>query len=892
MRHANQNNLRKLKFQLEDESKEINSQLLTGVKSVDSFSLLELRELQKKAGKFTLTPLMRQRLFLLSRLDDIEETLRYIDKQLTKSRLHERINTESEIGLLSDSGLDGTSTVNIENLMDTETKSEEANPGPTRNWNLGQQEHLDLGEFLSRPVPIANFQLSPSIVFNGSYDVWDLWSLVPSVRSKLRNYAYFRGDLKVRISISGTPFHYGKMLVSYQPFAASNANLTEHAANLALTNTWHPLYCNYLSQAPGAITMDVRDNIPVEIICPFMSAKPMHRLFNNSAAALGAATSYDDFADAGRLYFFTLNEIGCVSATPSDCYVYIYAYMENVELGTTTATQIAITTESEKDERVVGPIERVSSGVASFLGHLTKVPYIGDFALASQMLFNGVAGVSSIFGWSKPTIIQQPQFVKNVGFQNGALTIGYDTNYKITLDPKQELTIDSSFLSGGDDMVITQISSRPSYITTFTWAENDAIMTTPIFLCGVTPMLGTYLTDVALVKHIQPSSMQFAATPFQYWRGDIHFKIEIVCSAFHRGKIAIFYEPNSVQYSLITSAQATNKQFMKIIDIQETQSVEFSIGWAQTRSWAVISDQYTKTYGATFDGSVGFDIWNGFIGVIPFTRLQTPDASDVKVNVYAFCPDLQVNFFTSVNLPDERLPYTTESEKGCLDDGTDFYLNESSADSKTICLDHFGERPVSFRSLLKRYVLSLRVTLNASASTPRLVTLTSPIMPSPEPTYGNTGSILNLYGYLRYAYVGVRGSMRKRYGLHSDFGSEIFDQASVSLDDQISGVTTPAVNNYADGVGVITRGGIIFVPSASSGVEVELPYYSVNLYSISFADDLVGTGTGMYASWIQDATFAFQTHGGYSAGYIMEHIAVGDDFSFIRYQGAPCYSIT
>lgn len=896
-RHTNIMRLKNLKQEALIEMKELEQSSLTGNKALDSLTLKQLKMISAKGVSSFNNEDLRNRIKNLSKLSDLNETIKFVDNYVDEHNFRTSIRTESELGVM-DKNVSPSLNV-AENVQDIEgVEAKYADAGDTKYTDQGQNDILSIGEFLSRPVQIANFQLSSSIYFNGSYNIWDLWSQVPSVRAKLRNFAYFKGDLNVQISLSGMPFHYGRMLVSYQPLNTQNKNLAEHQANLATASAWNMLFNNYLSQAPGSVTMDVRDNQPVTIHCPFICPKPMLRLFNHSSSAISAATSYDDFIDMGGVYFHTLNPIGSVSTTPSDVYCFIYAWASDVELGTSTATQIAITTESKKgkkDEREVGPVEHYSSGVANFLGHLSKVPYIGNFALASQMIAKGISGISSIFGWSKPTLIKQPLYVKNVGFQNGANTIGYDTNYKITLDPKQEITIDSTFLCDEDDMIVDKISGVETFITTFDWKVTDSIMVSPIFECGVTPMIGTYIVNTTSVVYTQPSAMQFAATPFSFWRGTIRFRFEVVCSAFHRGKIGFFYEPNIAQATLITAQQAMNKQFFKIIDIQETQTIEFDIGWAQTRAWARILDEGVKTYTPNFAPSIAddYDGWNGFIGVIPFTLLQSPDDSNVTINMYVSCDDLMVNYVTSKYFPDFRSVYTA-SQKGTSNVPVPrMELNQSSAETQTICLDFFGERPVSFRSLLKRYVTTAISTFGASVVTPGAIRGTHSMMPISNPNYGNTNTLAyrTLLTYLLYGYVGYRGGVRKRIRVYSDYTSQPLDQFRVSLvdaDNLVNTYTSAADGNYQVSLEI---GTVTMTPDSNAGVEVELPYYSINLFNLAFNDDPVGGGNYLfYQGWMSAYTFSLDTHGNVAAGGVIEDTAVSDDFSLMRFQGAPYFS--
>jgi hypothetical protein len=842
----------------------------------------------------------KTRIKILSAINDIELTLDLLSIFEENKHFNDySIITESDVlsGEVSVGLIDSSLEEKYENVTDIgglEVDNEQS--GSSQNTSQGQREILSLSSFLRRPIPIANFQIPLSSDVSVIYDIWDLYTINPTMRAKLRNYAYLRGNLNVRIAVSGTPFHYGRLLVSYQPYNDRNQNLISHAAALSADPGWRPLLLNYLSQSPGAATIDVRENKPLDIVCPFISTKPMHRLYNSATTAISSATSFDDLAEAGSIYLYSLNQVKSTSDTPSEVSVYIYAWMTDVELGTSTATQVGIVTESKilKDERDVGPVEKISSQMAEVSGVLSQVPVIAPFAKASQIALQGISKISSIFGWSKPIMLSPPNLVKNVGFQNGAHTIGYDTNYRITLDPKQELSVDPRIAGNGEDeMSIAYIAQRESYLTTFSWNDNSTVMASPLWTSAVVPHLHTSEFFPVSGKYgLQPTALAFSAAPFYYWRGDIEFRFDIVASNFHRGKLAFFYEPNVAQNVLINADIDTNKQFMKIIDIQETQSISFCVKWAYPRAWALAPDfdDLPLIHGPSASLASFIASANGYIGVVPLTTLQSPDDSDISINVYVKSSNIEYNLFCDDNVPTRR-EIVTESEVISQHAVTCYDLNESTADSTQIAQEHFGERPVSFRSLCKRYVATTSQGAAASVLTEKTILSTFNNIPVPSPIYGGTTSLVSMIGYLRYAYLGVRGGMRKR--IHHFINHQAVDlaQARVSLDSPAIVVipsTSYNVNpHYSKSIGTVT-----FVLGSSSGIEVEVPFYSNNLFAFSFADLLIGSNADndMIVKWSKSYTVAVDSFAANNAGFVVEETASGEDFTFFRFQGAPFFS--
>jgi hypothetical protein len=832
---------------------------------------------------------------MLCDLADVEATIDSIEHILEKSC---RILCESA----DDSDAVSTTVSVHENVLDIGGQDPFfRSAGASLAPSIGQMEVLTISQFAERPVEIDTFELKTSTVLDSVYPVWDLISTKPSIRAKLKNFAYLRCNVKVRIAISGTPFHAGRILVSYQPYPLRNSTLQIHLTNYGLNAAYRPMLLTYLSQAAGALIMDVKANKPVEITLPFISTKPMHRLFNNQTTAISAATSFVDLDEAGSLFIWSINTVEAYSTTPPPISFQIYAWFEDIQLGTSTATQVAITTES-KDERETGPLERISTALSVYTRALTMVPAIAPLARASTLVLGGIAGLSSWFGWSKPNIIEQPFFVKNRPFSNSCVTIGEDTVEKLSFDPLQELTVDPRVVGiDVDEMSIAHLSSIETYLTTFTWDSSDVPLAAPMWCCGVVP---TLCNVSALIPHVffAPTAMSFVASPFQYWRGSIKFRIEVVCSKFHRGKLAVFYEPNVDQNVLINADLSLNKNFMRIMDIQETESIEVIVNWAQPRAWNFVQSVTIALKDNFNTGNLvvptnGY--YNGYIGIVPFTTLQSPSADDsVSVNIYVSGVNLQFNMLTEDNLPTLRQLYSesADTHDPLLENTvTSFELNGSTSSSDGTCEYHFGEQPLSLRACLRRYVRTFSGTATSGA-TYWAVNLTSRSIQPATPSYGGGADTQpKLITYLPYAFLGVRGGMKKRVRFHGSSGlNAITPYVIVSNVSPFTAITPATTFSTSPGV-VWQKGSICYVAHTNAGIEFEIPYYSNNLFQFSCSTDFIGTnGTGdMIPDWPKGYTCYKEEYGlTGQTWYGVETSAAAEDFMFMRYLGAPYFTIT
>jgi len=434
--------------------------------------------------------------------------------------------------------------------------------GPSlHNTMDGGNTQWSLDQFFRRPISIWDDK------FTGEYgiqlDVWDLWSRDPTIRAKLSNYAYFKGNLCIRVALSGTPYHYGRLLASYQPYPTYNEPLraTQQVAEDLIQNGTtaqqrggRQFFNAYLSQAPGTKTIDPKDNMPLEMCLPFISYKQKFRLTALDGLVITNSTPFPDFEEAGRLYLRTLNAIRVANADfEGPVSINVFAWVENIELGCITATNIDITAESsvlqkgagyaaeamdkgimsaagsmvsdyaagkssltqvgqdlgtdlsslaaqakaevtKSEHEDPGPVTKAATAITNISAAAAAIPVFRPIATTVSAVSAGLGAVASYFGWSRPNILDKAVYVKNMPFQNGATTSVHDTAYTLAIDPKNELSIDPSM--GGmdyDEMCVGAIASRKSYIGTFVWTDEDLSMSTVLWNSTVSPNLGVCL---------------------------------------------------------------------------------------------------------------------------------------------------------------------------------------------------------------------------------------------------------------------------------------------------------------------------------------------------------------------------------------------------------------
>lgn len=892
---------------------------------------------------------------------ELDITIRNLQSAKARHSSNSRFKTQMEVGIAEEGKVDPANIVTREVVTDIGGEPDQEHRESSA-IDVGIASHNQMADFLARPVLIGNLTLAVGADFNTVLDPWTLFFADPSVRAKLRNFAFLRGNLMIRIAISASPFHYGKVMIAYIPLAVLNSMYNKYIAG---GNPYRPSFLNWLSQTDYYYVMDVGDNKPLEFEIPYINFKQNVRLFNQATTAVAGA--FDDLTNLGRLVIKTLNQVQASNSTaPTSLSCLVYAYMEDAKLMGPTGSQIAITTES-KNEHEVGPVEATATAALKAAEAFERVPWISPFAKASQGVFRGAMHIASAFGWSSPIVLpskHMPSHMKNDAFQNQVTTITNSMAKKCTFDPLQELSIDPRVCAVSEDQLsLAYLCQKESLLDQWTWHESDTPMSTLLWKTYVTPT-ANFLGPAALGNTwVQPTSLSFAARPFNAWRGRIMYRFVIVRSQLHRGKIALIFEPDTCQYTLITSSLHMNKQRMLIIDIQETSEFVICVEWNNTRVWAPTAKepQCNRAVGLSFLASEAVnmsDVSNGFLIMFPYTNLQCPDnTSNVYFNVYVSSPDMALNQLDTDNLPllrattqslnyvevavdkllgaeedstapaplytilpDGGLVFITEKSVGVYSpvwtanltknemrelismvrekrastqalteyDSTCFQMNEPISSTAGMSEFHFGEQPVSFRPYLRRFFTS-RTATSATFTGNTDMFATSPLYPPIRPALdGGAVTSSDIMSYLRYAFVGFRGEVRKRVRFRGPtYGA--LDHVKVQLHTLNS--TTVALS-LGVGIPFVTQRGVLtFVPMTNGGVEVALPYYSVNLFmpsGLSETSNLANPGDSNYSNigyWCYSAWAECGPTASCTLTFA-EETAYGDDFVLLHFIAA------
>lgn len=543
-----------------------------------------------------------------------------------------------------------------------------------------------LSEFLSRPVRIANLTWAQSdpVGVIATLSPWNLFFNNASIKYKLNNFSFLRANLKVKFVINASPFLYGSMRACYQPLPAFKASTIVAGTAAGISNSEFIPY----SQQPG-VWLKPQHSEGAEMTLPFFYPR-----------AYLKAQVLQDFTDMGTLRMIIYNILRSANgATGQSVSVQVYAWAEDVVLAG-PSVGLAL----QADEYGTGPVSGPASTVALVASKLRTIPVIGKFATATEMGAKAVAGIAKLFGFTNVPVIEPAMPYRPSAFpQMASPEIGFPVE-KLTLDSKNELSIDPSILglSSVDELAIGKFATKQSYLISSGWSTATAV-DTPLFTAKVTPsmVVGTQTTGTLF----QYTPLGVISELFRSWRGDIIFTFRFIASPFHKGRVRISYDPfNSGVQSTADTGPTT---FNKILDLGQETEVDVRIPYQQALAWCYTYTDYNNlNFSTSTTPALAFtDTFdNGILSVKVLTQLTAPVAtSAIEMQVFVRGAD-NIEFANPRSFQSSMTALTVQSEEYSEDrKGTSMDMGSSSeAPVNERSRLHFGESVGSLRVLLRR----------------------------------------------------------------------------------------------------------------------------------------------------------------------------------------------
>lgn len=826
---------------------------------------------------------------------------------------------------------------------------------PTRAMQDTDDATLD--NFFSRPLKISEEGWGTGTVLGYDFNPWQLYFNNPRVINRLTNYNLMRAKLHLKIMINGNGFQYGRAIVAYLP--------QDEEDQMSSLSALIPQDIVQTSQLPH-VYVDPTTSTGGEMCLPLFYQK-------NSLEIPTA-----QYSNLGRIFVRSINALKHANGALDQCTVSIFAWAEDVQLNVLTSTDAStLVAQSGKEKsskkkpkqktmrktdkggrksnyakqeggkaagkevaeaNTSGMVSGPATTIMKVANALSFIPQIAPFAIATSKVAGGVANIAKSLGYSRPPMTKNPDPYRPTPISQLATTTTPDTALKMTVDDLQELTIDPSIAGLGpeDPLCIQNIASRESYLTKFTWAMGTAPESL-LYNLRVDPVQWDMSGGVAY--HFPATAM--AALPFEYWTGTLKFRFQIVCSAFHKGRLKFVYDPQSL------ASNEYNTNYIEVIDIAETQDFTLEIGNGQDVSLLrhakpgidVVADQHNTT----LLGSKSFA--NGILGIYVVNELTTPNSTvnnNIEINVFisagddfeVFVPDCHFQKFVfkqqtgpgalggqfedaleaqsgkelvpeAQNTQEPSAPEHSSADRLGPGDQETAYLNKVFT----------GEAIMSFRPLLKRYNLWRREKIHTGVGTVRQrIQKTRSIFPfyrgnvqgavdtSANGPYNYCNTVL--LHWVCAAHSGWRGSIRYKLlfdrntsgssahassrvyverGEIKPFGQFSYTNSYIPYDN--NDTNADAARQVILGESIVTGAcGMVYATDLiNNAVEFEVPYYSQYRFT---PGKIINYTSSTRFNWSPTYNIDMIS---YAAGRDVYdyHVAAGEDFQVYFFTGLP-----
>lgn len=749
-----------------------------------------------------------------------------------------------------------------------------------------------LAAFFSRPITIATYAWTPNNVtpLTAVVNPWQLYFSNARVANRISNYNLMTARLRVKFMINGNSFYYGRIMVDYVPLP-----FWDTAMSFDLTN---------LGNAVGAsqrqhIYIDPTTSVAGEFELPFIWPG------DNVNLTLG------DLNNLGSLYIRELIQLKHANAAITPVEITVMAWAEDVKLAIpTTINAYGLT--AQADEYMMRPFSTVASTAASVARRLSTIPIIGPYAKATEMVASAMGAAARLFGFSRPVQLVESTPMRPTYFGSVASTDSSDPVSKLTVDSKQELSVDPRIFGAdlGDELTIAGIAGRESYLTQFTWTV-ARVPDAMLWNVRVNPRVHPQLANIYYM-----TACSFAVAPFSWWRGCMRYRFQVVASGFHKGRLKIMWDPNYI------AGPETNVAFTRVVDISTERDFVIDVPWGQSLPYKNVAGTsngagFMSTSAFTSSGTSS----NGVLALYVLNTLVSPNSTanndiNILVSICMADVEVQVPSETQINTLANIYNYTPQSEEDevvaegapVVQQVTEEMLQCTPAPDRTLV--YFGERIQSFRQLLRRYAHHssfLCGTATAATTGDVIWTLTVPDFPqyrgySPtamhvSSTAGKFNYVNNtLLAYLTPAFLGVRGSMRSKYKVRSAASNDVLTMGVSRSPDILTftNLTTAVTFAGQSKFAALTdayypslyAGAAITAPEKQPVLEVEFPYYKNSRFDMArCVTGDVSANSPVSAGPLYHRVQLTLT--GTSTKALDRYISVGEDFQLFYFMGAP-----
>lgn len=430
--------------------------------------------------------------------------------------------------------------------------------------SLNEDVHGTVQKYLAKPHRVGTYTWSSLAVPNANIiafnDSWSIVSLVPAWLEKLRGFQGLKATLCLRVSVNTGPYSAGRLRLCYYPGGDANQRkVTIHTSNTIP-----------VSQLPGVDLDAFKPEAQLRI--PYKTVLQYYNLTENSISW-------------GSVFLKVIAPFRTGPDNAQSVDVALWAWLEDVSLYGQTHPGIVtqgidnipqtqgIDSKPVAAETESRPVSKVFSGLNQTFRGLTAIPLLKSIMGVPIWVTNALAQTAFTLGYSKPNTAMT--FYRNAigSLQNMANCDGERAGNSLALSSDAKLMpIDDLSYTGHDETSFNFIKTRKSLWRTFQMVTSPT-QPTGFLLYEDFVGPGTYDLTLSATENY-PTPMNYLAAWHAKWRGAITYEFVFCKTKFHRGTVAITFQPGP---SVTATLDNGTYMYREIFDLEQSNILRFTV---------------------------------------------------------------------------------------------------------------------------------------------------------------------------------------------------------------------------------------------------------------------------------------------------------------------------
>lgn len=438
------------------------------------------------------------------------------------------------------------------------------------------------------------------------------------------NFIYFRSDLIVQIKLQSQAYQQGKLLCTFNP----NMNASDYGAYVKVHRPSQTVGFNAQLYAGGSRDVSIR--------IPFIHIKSFLNLDTDGATVNGIRPGW------GLFNMLVFNELLVGADAPQDFATWsLFASFANPVFEVLRPRSSI--TKSLKQQHARKRIQEVARARSAAADGFEDVHASGLAWSTMEFAGNVARAVSATIDVGTQYRKNQAQLDYPSVATNGA-KVSMGTNPDLC-NIKNVFVGRNLGLTGHDgsfcevntslgETTLGELARKPTIYATFNFTDVQDIGTT---------LFSERITICPSVLGLQTGpfsvpNMEYVSLPFEYWKADIHMRLEVIGTKFHTGRLAVVTCYGQDRSSV--SIDEALSQYAHVFDIaDETNTKDFVFPYKSDREMLRINH---------FNGLPApiMDYICGVFQVVVLERLQFPSvvAGQVTINVYLWADNCSWKF--------------------------------------------------------------------------------------------------------------------------------------------------------------------------------------------------------------------------------------------------------